>query len=94
MPETRKKTRMVSNPRFKPKQMVIPKTVQTVAEQYGLDLDSLLDWKVYPSGKVVLIAPNGMKFVIEDLQPEVEVDQKTLIKGKKHPEPAQVKDEC
>ena len=94
MPETRKKTRIVSNPRFKPKQMVIPKTVQTLAKQYGLDLDRLLDWKVYPRGKVVLIAPNGMKFVIEGVQPEVEDDQKTLIKGKKHPEPAQVKDEC
>lgn len=94
MPETRKKTRMVSNPKFKQKQTPIPKSVQTVAEQYGLDLDRLLDWKVYPSGKVVLIALNGMKFVVEDLQPEVEVDQKTFIKGKKHPETAQVKDEC
>lgn len=94
MPETRKKTRIVSNPRFKPKQMVIPKTVQTLVKQYELDLDRLLDWKVYPSGKVVLIAPNGMKFVIEGFQPEVEDDQKTHIKGKKHPEPAQVKDEC
>jgi hypothetical protein len=94
MPETRKKTRTVSNPKFKQKRPPIPKPVQTLAEQYGLDLDSLLDWKVYSSGKVVLIAPNGMKFVVEDVLPEVEVDQKTLIKGKKHPEPAQVKDEC
>lgn len=94
MPETRKKTRMVSNPKSKQKRTPIPKSVQTLAEQYGLDLDSLLDWKVYSSGKVVLIAPNGMKFVVENVLPEVEVDQKTLIKGKKHPEPAQVKDEC
>ena len=94
MPETRKKNRMVSNPKSKQKRMPIPKTVQTLANQFGLDLDRLLDWKVYPSGKTVLIAPNGMKFVVEDVLPEVEDAQKTPIKGKKPLEPAQVKDEC
>ncbi len=43
----------------------IPTVVSSLAAEYELDLATLLDWKVYPNGKVVLIAPNGMKLVRE-----------------------------
>ncbi len=43
----------------------LPAVVASLAAEYELDLEMLLDWKVYPSGKVVLIAPNGMKLVRE-----------------------------
>jgi hypothetical protein len=39
--------------------------VASLAAEYEIDPEALLDWKVYPSGKVVLIAPNGMKLVRE-----------------------------
>ncbi len=43
-------------------------------------------------GKVVLIAPNGMKFVRESA-PAEGIDPKTIIKGKSSTQPRQVKDE-
>jgi len=45
----------------------IPSAVEKVAERFGVNPQQLLTWKVYPGGKVVLIAANGMKFVYEEL---------------------------
>ena len=59
----KRKVELVKNPQ--PKKVTIPALVTSLAAEYELDLAELLDWKVYPSGKVVLIAPNGMKLVRE-----------------------------
>jgi hypothetical protein len=40
----------------------LPAAVLRLAGQLSLDPQTLRDWKVYPGGRVVLIAPNGMKF--------------------------------
>ena len=45
----------------------IPEIVSKVAAGFSVDPHKLLKWKVYPGGKVVLIAANGMKFVYEEL---------------------------
>lgn len=92
MPEARKKPRSAINPKYKPQGECIPTVVREIAHELGLDLEALRDWKVYASGKVVLIAPNGMKFVREGA-PAEEIDQKTLIKRKNSNQPRQVKDE-
>lgn len=39
--------------------------VKQAAQAFDVDLEKLLSYKVYPGGKVVLIAGNGMKFVYE-----------------------------
>lgn len=44
----------------------IPAEVIRLAERLGLEAVSLLAWKVYPQGKVVLVAANGMKFSAEE----------------------------
>jgi len=41
--------------------------VEKAADRFGVNPQQLLAWKVYPGGKVVLIAANGMKFVYEEL---------------------------
>ena len=46
----------------------IPEIVSKAAAGYSVDPHKLLKWKVYPGGKVVLIAANGMKFVYEELE--------------------------
>lgn len=45
----------------------IPLVVEKAADRFGVNPQHLLTWKVYPGGKVVLIAANGMKFVYEEL---------------------------
>ena len=45
----------------------IPLVVEKAADCFGVNPQQLLTWKVYPGGKVVLIAANGMKFVYEEL---------------------------
>ncbi|PKO13026.1 MAG: hypothetical protein CVU39_21045 [Chloroflexi bacterium HGW-Chloroflexi-10] len=40
----------------------LPVGVLRLAGRLNLNPQALLDWKVYPGGRVVLIAPNGMKF--------------------------------
>ena len=93
MPEIKRKRPAVINPRSNNKLQQIPAPVQLTAKEMGLALESLLSWKVYPSGKVVLIAPNGMKFVVDT--PVVESIETTtpLIKGRSKPKAAEVKDE-
>ena len=59
----KRKVGLLKNP--DPKKGAIPTAVTSLAAEYELDLAEMLDWKVYPSGKVVLIAPNGMKLVRE-----------------------------
>jgi hypothetical protein len=39
--------------------------VEQAARAFGIDREQLLAYKVYPGGKVVLVAANGMKFVYE-----------------------------
>ena len=39
--------------------------VKQAARAFGVDFEQLLAYKIYPHGKVVLIAANGMKFVYE-----------------------------
>lgn len=92
MPEARKKPRSALNPKYKPQAESMPAVVREIAHELGLDLEALRDWKVYASGKVVLIAPNGMKFVREGA-PIDEIDKKTFIKRKSNTQPRQVKDE-
>jgi len=41
--------------------------IEKVAVRFGVNPQQLMSWKVYPGGKVVLIAANGMKFVYEEL---------------------------
>lgn len=90
MPESKRKHRAVFNPGSNNKHQGIPQAVEHIANEMGLALDSLLSWKVYPSGKVVLIAPNGMKFVVEVPQPENEVTIAPSIKGRSKPKAAEV----
>lgn len=63
MPRTTRKTKLPFNPGQVGKGHDLPVEVLSLAAEYGIDTAALLDWKVYPSGKVVLIAPNGMKLV-------------------------------
>ena len=39
--------------------------VKRAARAFGVDYEQLLAYKIYPGGKVVLIAANGMKLVYE-----------------------------
>ena len=45
----------------------LPLVVEKAADRFGVNPQYLMAWKVYPGGKVVLIAANGMKFVYEEL---------------------------
>lgn len=65
MPRATRKSKVPLNPNIVKKTSTFPIEVQRLAGEYGIDPAALLDWKVYPSGKVVLIAPNGMKLVRE-----------------------------
>lgn len=44
----------------------IPAVVMHLAQLNGMDPQELLGWKVYSSGKVTMVAANGMKFVHMD----------------------------
>ena len=63
MPKAIRKSKVPLNPNPVKKTSTLPVVVMSLAAEYGIDPATLLDWKVYPSGKVVLIAPNGMKLV-------------------------------
>ena len=39
--------------------------VKQAARAFDVDFEQLMAYKIYPGGKVVLIAGNGMKFVYE-----------------------------
>jgi hypothetical protein len=45
---------------------VFPREVSRLAAAHGIEAGTLQQWKVYPDGKVVMIAANGMKFVFEE----------------------------
>ena len=63
MPRATRKSKVPQNPNPVQKTSTLPAEVLRLAAEYGIDPEGLLNWKVYPSGKVVLIAPNGMKLV-------------------------------
>ena len=65
MPRATRMSKVPLNPKIVQKTSSMPAEVLNLAAEYGIDPAALLDWKVYPSGKVVLIAPNGMKLVRE-----------------------------
>lgn len=65
MPRATRKRKIDLVPEASTRKRALPAVVVSLAAEYELDLEMLLDWKVYPSGKVVLIAPNGMKLVRE-----------------------------
>jgi len=70
MPRATRKSKVPQNPNPVQKTSTLPAEVLRLAAEYGIDPEGLLDWKFYPSGKVVLIAPNGMKLVREMDAPE------------------------
>jgi hypothetical protein len=80
MPRAKRKTAVPYNPQSKVKKEALPASVITLAGQYEIDLSGLLDWKVYPGGKVVLIAANGMKFVAE-MEEQVTTEPEEVIDG-------------
>ena len=65
MPKSNRKSKVPFAPQVEVDHTPIPEQVLNLAAEYEIDPQALLDWKVYPSGKVVLIAPNGMKLVYE-----------------------------
>lgn len=65
MPKATRKSKVPLNQNTVKKTSTFPAVVVSLAAEYELDLATLLDWKVYPSGKIVLITPNGMKLVRE-----------------------------
>lgn len=67
MPSPRRKTKVPMNPKQDSKTDV-PVVVQQIAKTLNLEVVALLDWKMHPDGRVVLIAPNGMKFVVENTE--------------------------
>ncbi len=76
MPRAKRKTAVPFNPQARVKKDALPAEVIALASQYEIDLAGLLDWKVYPNGKVVLIAANGMKFVAQmEEQPITEPEE-------------------
>ncbi|PKO05468.1 MAG: hypothetical protein CVU41_12625 [Chloroflexi bacterium HGW-Chloroflexi-3] len=70
MPRATRKSKIPLNPNPVKKTSTLPAVVMSLAAEYEIDPEALLDWKVYPSGKVVLIAPNGMKLMREMDAPE------------------------
>jgi len=72
MPSPRRKTKVPMNPKQHLK-TDIPAAVQQVAKTLNLEVAALLDWKMHPDGRVVLIAPNGMKFVVENAKNAQEI---------------------
>ena len=97
MPERKRKQPAVLNPKKNHNHQAIPEQVARIASEIGLALEGLLDWKVYPNGKVVLIAPNGMKFVVEarptETTPGTTPPIKGSIKGKSKPKALEVNNE-
>ena len=71
MPRATRKSKVPFSPKPVKQTSALPIVVANLAAEYEIDPEALLDWKVYPSGKVVLIAPNGMKLVREMDAPEV-----------------------
>lgn len=71
MPKATRKSKVPLSSKPVKKTSTLPDVVANLAAEYEIDPEALLDWKVYPSGKVVLIAPNGMKLVREMDAPEV-----------------------
>jgi len=65
MTRATRKSKVTLSPKPVKKTSTLPVMVASLASEYEIDPEALLDWKVYPSGKVVLIAPNGMKLVRE-----------------------------
>ena len=65
MSRATRKSKVPLNPNPVKKTSTLPAEVLRLAAEYEIDPAALLDWKVYPSGKVVLITPNGMKLVRE-----------------------------
>jgi hypothetical protein len=94
MPNPRRKTKVPLNPN-KPKEVnQIPLAVQKIAATYAIDLTALLDWKLYPNGKVVLIAANGMKFVYEAADDDKAQDKPlTADNSKNEHQPAEMQNE-
>lgn len=72
MPSPRRKTKLPLNPKQDLK-TDIPAAVQQVAKTLNLEVDVLLDWKMHSDGRVVLIASNGMKFVVENAENAQEI---------------------
>lgn len=72
MPSPRRKTKVPMNPK-QDLTTDMPAAVQQVAKTLNLEVDTLLDWKMHPDGRVVLIAPNGMKFVVENAENAQEI---------------------
>ena len=70
MPRATRKSKVPLSPNSMKKTSAVPAVVMSLAAEYEIDPATLLDWKVYPSGKVVLISPNGMKLVREVDAPE------------------------
>jgi len=70
MTRATRKSKVPLSPKPVKKTNTLPVVVVNLAAEYEIDPEALLDWKVYPSGKVVLIAPNGMKLVREMDAPE------------------------
>ena len=70
MPRAIGKSKVPLNPNPMKKTSAFPAVVMSLAAEYEIDPATLLDWKVYPSGKVVLISQNGMKLVREVDAPE------------------------
>ena len=68
MPEARpprlRRTKAPLNPK-PPTNPDVPEAVSSLAAELGIALEDLLAWKLYASGKVVVIAPNGMKIIQE-----------------------------
>ena len=65
MPRATRKTPVPFVPSPGAKGNPLPVQVLSLAAEYEIDPTTLLDWKVYASGKIVLIAANGMKLVRE-----------------------------
>jgi hypothetical protein len=56
----------------------VPEAVSRLAAELGLALEDLLAWKLYASGKVVVIAPNGMKIIQEAADNNREPEKATI----------------
>lgn len=70
---------MSNKPKMKPLKAhpadpALPQAVVLAARRNHLDPQQLLDWKVYPDGKVVLIAPNGMKLICQEGENDPDIE--------------------
>lgn len=46
----------------------LPRKVSQAAQRIGLPAAQVLDWAVRPNGTIVLVASNGMKFVLPQVR--------------------------